>query len=104
LSVPFLNHNPHIARALEDVTDCPQFFDNWICMVGAIIPTLQRMQKRKIRNVTIIDRKEATREELDFGTFIPIEKTNASQAAFESDPLPVCRLSFEIFNPHRQAS
>jgi uncharacterized protein len=85
LSVPFLINNCNIADAVEDVTDYPQFFvDKKICMVGAIIPTLRRLQELGIQNVTIIDKKEATRVESDFGNFIPIEKTSEALAACDT--------------------
>jgi uncharacterized protein len=85
LSAPFLIDNRHIADAVDDVTDYPQLFvDKKICMVGAIIPTLTRLRELGIQNVTIIDRKEATRAEADFGNFIPIEKTAEALAACDT--------------------
>jgi uncharacterized protein (DUF4213/DUF364 family) len=85
LSVPFLIHNRHIAAAVEDITDYRQFFVNKkICMVGAIIPTLKRLQELGIHNVTIVDRKESTKEEWNFGAFIPIEKTAEALAACDT--------------------
>jgi uncharacterized protein len=85
LSVPFLINNRHIDNTVDDVTDYPQFFvEKKICMVGAIIPTLRRLKELGIRNVTIIDRKEATRAESDFGNFIPIEKTAEALASCDT--------------------
>jgi uncharacterized protein len=85
LSVPFLINNRHIDGATDDVTDYPQFFvDKRICMVGAIIPTLRRLKELGIHNVTIIDRKEATRAESDFGNFLQIEKTAEALAACDT--------------------
>jgi uncharacterized protein len=85
LSVPFLINNPYIAGGIDDVTDYPRLFVNKkICMVGAIIPTLRRLRELGIQNVTIIDKKEATRAEADFGNFVPIEKTAESLAACET--------------------
>jgi uncharacterized protein len=85
LSVPFLNRDRYIVGAGDDVTDHSQFFvDKKICMVGAIIPTLKRLQELGIQNVTIIDKKEATRAESDFGNFIPIEKTAEALALCET--------------------
>jgi uncharacterized protein len=89
LSAPFLIDNRHIVDAVDDVTDYPQFFvDKKICMVEAIIPTLKRLQELGIKNVTIIDRKEATRVESDFGNFIPIEKTSEALAACDTAIFP----------------
>jgi uncharacterized protein len=85
LSVPFLVNHRYLAGTEDDVTDHPQFFvDKKICMVGAIIPTLRRLKELGIQNVTIIDQKEATRSESDFGHFIPIEKTAEALAACET--------------------
>jgi uncharacterized protein len=89
LSTPFLINNRHIVDAVDDVTDYPQFFvDKKICMVEAIIPTLKRLQELGIKNVTIIDRKEATRAESDFGNFIPIEKASEALAACDTAIFP----------------
>jgi uncharacterized protein len=76
LSVPFLTNSHYEIGAGDDVTDCKELFiGKRVCMVGAIIPTLKRLRELGIQDVTIIDRKEATRAEADFGHFIPVEKT-----------------------------
>jgi uncharacterized protein len=89
LSAPFLIDNRHIANAVDDITDYPQFFvDKKICMVGAIIPTLKRLRELGIRNITIIDRKEAAKAESDFGNFVPIEKMAEALAACDTAIFP----------------
>jgi uncharacterized protein (DUF4213/DUF364 family) len=76
LSVPFLNASRYTIGTGDDVTDYRELFvDRNICMVGAIIPTLKRLKELGIRNITIIDKKEATQAEADFGNFIPVENT-----------------------------
>jgi uncharacterized protein len=83
LSVPFLIRNHSISDG--DVTDYTQFFTGKkICMMGAIVPTLKRLQACGIHNVTIIDNKETTGTEPGFGNYIPMEKADEALAACET--------------------
>jgi uncharacterized protein (DUF4213/DUF364 family) len=85
LSVPFLNNSSYSIGIGEDVTDYTRLYvDKKICMVGAIIPTMKRLKEIGIKNITIIDRKEATQAEADFGHFIPIEQTADALAHCET--------------------
>jgi uncharacterized protein len=85
LSVPFLGDSYYAIGTGEDVTDYTRFFVNKkICMVGAIIPTMKRLKEIGIKNITIIDRKEATQAEADFGHFIPVEQTAEALAHCET--------------------
>jgi uncharacterized protein (DUF4213/DUF364 family) len=53
-------------------------------MVGAIIPTLRRLKELGIRDVTIIDKKQETKAEADFGHFVPPDKTEEALAHCET--------------------
>ncbi len=85
LSAPFLIKESYRMGGVDDITDYPQFFvDKKVCMLGAIVPTLKRLQSLGIQDVTIIEKKEATQAEWGFGTFIPVERTAEALAACET--------------------
>jgi uncharacterized protein (DUF4213/DUF364 family) len=85
LSAPYLKHPHYIIGTGDDVTDYTSLFiDKRICMVGAIIPTLKRLKELGIKDVTIIDKKEATQAEADFGHFILVEETAEALAHCET--------------------
>jgi uncharacterized protein len=76
LSAPFLNSACWEMGAGNDVTAYPQLIQGKrICMVGAIIPVLKQLKEFGITSVTIIDKKLATRDEADFGHFVPVSET-----------------------------
>jgi uncharacterized protein len=85
LSVPFLNDGSDNAIEGSDVTDHLELFrDKKVCMVGAIVPTLKRLQELGVNNVAIIDKKKATKDEFGFGEYLPIEKTAEALGACET--------------------
>jgi uncharacterized protein len=62
------------------------FLGRRVCMVGAIIPLLKRLKELHPAEVTIIDRKQETKEEAEagWGTFVPPEHTASALRACET--------------------
>lgn len=87
LSVPFFEDGRYDIHNDSDLSDTKMLFKNRrVCMVGAIIPLLKRLRELQPAEVTIIDRKEATRAEAEagYGRFVSPKYTAESLAHCET--------------------
>lgn len=87
LSAPFFEAGRYTVDTSGDLSGVPALFRNRrICIVGAIIPLLKKLKELRPAAVTIIDRKEETKEEAEagYGTFIPPERTAEALACCET--------------------
>lgn len=78
LSVPFFCGNRYTVDTSGDLSGIPAIFrGRRVCMVGAIIPLLKRLQELKTSETLIIDRKKETWEEAEagYGRFIAPDRT-----------------------------
>jgi len=87
LSVPFFEAGRYTVDSSGDVSGIRSLFrGRRVCMVGAIIPLLKRLQELGPAEVTIIDRKKETRQEAEagYGMFVPVERTAETLARCET--------------------
>jgi uncharacterized protein (DUF4213/DUF364 family) len=87
MSVPFFEDNRYCIDKSGDLSGLPSLFRNRrVCMVGAIIPLLNRLKELGTAEVTIIDRKKETQAEAEagYGTFLPPEHTAEAIARCET--------------------
>ncbi len=76
LSVPFLETERYTVTSGDDLSSLAQLFvGKRICMVGAIIPLLRRLNELGVAEIAIVDRKTETKEEAGLGNFVPVEET-----------------------------
>jgi uncharacterized protein (DUF4213/DUF364 family) len=76
LSVPFFQSGRYEITSGDDLSGFTQLFQGKrICMVGAIIPLLKRLNKLGAAEIAIVDKKKETREEAVLGHFVPVEET-----------------------------
>ncbi|MBU4261660.1 MAG: hypothetical protein KKC76_07245 [Proteobacteria bacterium] len=87
LSVPFLNDRHYNMDTSGDLSAIASLFRHRrVCIVGAIIPLLKRLQQLEASEVTIIDRKKETQAESEagYGIFVPPENTAAALGRCET--------------------
>lgn len=76
LSVPFLETERYTVTSGDDLSSLAQLFvGKRICMVGAIIPLLRRLNELGVAEIAIVDKKAETKEEASLGDFVPVEET-----------------------------
>jgi len=76
LSVPFFNADRYSITSGDDLSSFSQIFaGKRICMVGAIIPLIKRLNKLGVAEIAIIDKKTETQAEAGLGHFVPIGET-----------------------------
>jgi len=87
LSVIYFESPRYQMDTSGDLSGIPSLFENRkICMVGAIIPLLNRLKGIKTTQVTIIDHKKETQaeSEIGYGTFVSPERTAEALAECET--------------------
>jgi len=85
LSVPFLQQESLGATPGGDLSAIPELFaGRRVCMVGAIVPLLRKLDNIGASEIVIIDKKKETQEEAALGHFVPVEKTEESLASCQT--------------------
>jgi uncharacterized protein (DUF4213/DUF364 family) len=76
LSVPFFQSDRYAVTSGDDLSSFSQIFvGKRICMVGAIVPLLRRLNEIGVAELTIVDKKKETRAETGLGHFVPLHET-----------------------------
>jgi uncharacterized protein len=81
LSVPFFNSDRYSVTSGDDLSSFSQLFaGKRICMVGAIIPLIKRLNQLGVAEIAIVDKKKETQTESILGHFVPLEETEKALA------------------------
>lgn len=85
LSAPLLVSDRYRMSESGDLSAFRQLFTGRrVCMVGAIVPLLKRLQQLDPAEVAIIDRKEETQQAFRGGRFVKLEDTARELAACQT--------------------
>jgi uncharacterized protein (DUF4213/DUF364 family) len=73
MSVPFFSADRYTITSGDDLSSFSQLFaGKRICMVGAIIPLIKRLNKLGVAEIVIVDKKTETQAEAVLGHFVPV--------------------------------
>lgn len=76
LSVPFFQSDRYAVTSGDDLSSFSQIFvGKRICMVGAIVPLLRRLNEIGVAELAIVDKKKETKAEAGLGHFVPLHET-----------------------------
>ena len=85
LSAPFLEGGDYACDTGDDLSSMERLFvGRRICMVGAIIPLLRRLEKLPTADIVIVDKKKETQCEAALGRFVPVTELEDALAGCET--------------------
>jgi uncharacterized protein len=85
LSVPILADHTEASTSGDDLSAMERLFvGRRICMVGAIIPLLRRLEKLATAEIIVVDKKKETQSEASLGRFVPVTELEAALAGCET--------------------